>query len=81
MLQNPYSRGGQPFAHHTPIFSNLSSLPMRHSKGYLVTMLFHIVSDFPENANGISGKAANKFQTYLLLNELRSDLASISLVF
>jgi len=31
------------------IFSNPSSLPMRHTIGYLVTMLFHIVSDFPGN--------------------------------
>jgi len=33
------------------------------------------------NANGISGKAANKFHIYLLFNEFRSELASISQVF
>jgi len=48
-VQNPYSRGGQPYVHHSPFFSNPSSLPMRHTVGYLVTMLFHIVSDFPGN--------------------------------
>jgi len=45
----PYSRGGQPFAQHTPIFSSLSNLPMRYSIGYLVTMPVHIVSGFPGN--------------------------------
>jgi len=44
-------------------------------------MLFNIVSDFPGNdmlnANGISGKAANKLHIYLLFNEFRSELASI----
>jgi len=44
-----YAYGGQPFAHHLPIFSNQCSLPMRHTIGYLLTMLFNIVSDFPSN--------------------------------
>jgi len=48
-VRKPYSRGGQPFAHHSPIFSNPSNLPMRHTIGFLVTMLFNIVSDFPGN--------------------------------
>jgi len=48
-VQNPYSRCGQPFAQYTPIFSNSSILPMRHTISYLVTMLFNIVSDFPGN--------------------------------
>ena len=33
------------------------------------------------NANGISGKAANKLHIYLLFNERRSELASISPIF
>jgi len=33
------------------------------------------------DAIGVSGKAANKLHIYLLLNEFRSELASISPVF
>jgi len=32
------------------------------------------------NSMGISGKSANKLRIYLLFNEFRSELASISLV-
>jgi len=68
MLQNPYSMGGQPSAHHhTPIFSNPSTNAPYH-RLLLVTMLFHIVSDFQlivQNAKEISSKAANKLPIYL----------------
>jgi len=36
-------------------------------------MLLHIIRDLPgdkSNANGISGKAANKLKIYLLFNEI-----------
>ena len=68
----------------TPILSKLNSLPMRHTIGYFVTMLFHIVSDFPGNdvkSIGISGRVANELHIYLRFNELRSELDSISPVF
>jgi len=47
MLQNPYSRGGQPFAHHTPISSNPNTKAPYH-RLLLITMLFHTVGDFPD---------------------------------
>jgi len=48
MLQNPYSKGGQPFAHHASISSNPNTEAPYH-RLLIVTMLFHVVSDFADN--------------------------------
>ena len=41
-------RGSQPFAHHTPIFSNAGADAQYH-RLFLVTMLFYIIGDLPGN--------------------------------
>jgi len=47
-IQTFYIRGGQPFAHHEPIFSNVSrDAPYRRT--FLVTMLLQNISDLPVN--------------------------------
>jgi len=62
--------GGQTFAHYTPIFSNVFTDTPYH-RLFIETVFytqFVIYRVILLNANGISGKAANKLQIYLLFH-------------